>query len=430
MANILGYQASAIGNHEFDLGEKPLQKLIKAKKNYSGIQFPLLSSNLDFSKSVLSAQFSSDLKSAAEMANTITPSVLIEVGGQTIGVIGATTDSLHQISSPGNVSLMPMVSEIQKEVDRLETMGVNKIILLAHLQQLRLEIDLADELSGVDIIVAGGSDTLLAKESNRLRKGHQRKGDYPLTLIGKDKHPVLLVNTSREYFYLGRLVVDFDAEGHLTGYSEKSGVIATDEAMAEKYQAGQPPAGLQEVLDEIRARIVSLDGQIVGSTNTFLNGEREGVRTEETNLGKFLADTLWAEAKDVSASLGDAEVKVVVTQVNGGGIRASIGDIEPGPLGRRVPPLPNALVGKKMGDISILDIKNAFRFNNKLVMAKVTGAEFLEWVEFGVANYATGVTAGRFPQIAGFQFSFDPNKPSGQRVRSLLIQTSEDQLYW
>ncbi len=421
LANILGYQASSLGNHEFDLGEKPLQKLIKAKKNYPGVQFPLLSSNLDFSKSILSEQYSSELKLANQMGNKITPSVLIEVGGETIGVVGATTESLHSISSPGNVIINPIAAQIQKEVDRIEALGVNKIILLAHLQQLRLEIALAEKLRGVDIIVAGGSDTLLAKATDRLRKGHERKGDYPILLSDEEKKPVLLVNTSREYFYIGRLIVDFDANGVLTGFSKKSGIIATDEDMEPEYQAGIMPDGLQNVLNEIRDRIILLDGEIVGSTDTFLNGERERVRTEETNLGNLLADVLWEEANNISTTMNDIGAEDIVVHLNGGGIRASIGDIEPGPLGRRVPPLANPLVNKKMGEISILDVKNAFRFNNEMVMAKVTGAEFIDWVEFGVANYEIGVTAGRFPQVAGVQFSFDPKRPGGERVKTLVI---------
>ena len=91
----------------------------------------------------------------------------------------------------------------------------------------------------------------------------------------------------------------------------------------------------------------------------------------------------------------------MVSLVNGGGIRASIGDIEPGPLGKRVPPIANPMVKKSAGDISILDVQNAFRFNNELKAAVVTGTELVDWVEHGVATYALGVAAGRFPQVRG-----------------------------
>ena len=425
LANIIGYQASTIGNHEFDLGEKSFQRLIKPKKKYMGTQFPLLSANLNFEESVLYKHYTSDLQNAAHLSNKIAPSTLLEVAGEKIGLIGATTESLAEISSPGQVSIQPVAQAVQGQIDRLTALGINKIIVLAHLQQLHLEIALAKKLTGVDVIIGGGSDTLLATPTDRLRKGHSRKGDYPIQLSTADGAPVLLVNTSREYYYLGRLIVDFDSQGVLTGFSKESGVIASDEQMDAKYHAGSMPDQLPVVLKEIKERIILLDGNIVGTTQTFLNGEREKVRTEETNLGNLLADVYLNEALKNKTSVDTENLSGIVAMVNGGGVRASIGDIEPGPLGRRVPPLENTLVNKKDGDISQLDIQNAFRFDNEIVVAKLSVQEFIAWVEYGVANYQIGVTAGRFPQVSGFKFSFDPQRPSGERIKSLVIETTD-----
>ena len=385
------------------------------------MRFPLLSSNLDFSQSVLGALWVENGLTAERPPHRIFPSLILKVGGESVGVVGVTTEDLPQITSISEVGIKDVLENAQQQIDRLIAHGVNKIIVLAHLQQLNREMALAQNLKGADIIIAGGSDSLLAKATDRLRAGHVRKGNYPLLFPGKDGAPVLVVNTSREYTYLGRLVVSFDGKGILTEVGEESGVIATDALMAERYRKQPVPVEVNQVLERIRKRLMALDGQILGRTKHYLNGERHAVRTEETNLGNWTADAYREAGEKLGAAQGLPEFEGVVSLVNGGGIRASIGDIEPGPDGHRVPPLANPMVNKKDGDISLLDIQNAFRFNNEIKAALISGAELVNWVEHGVAMYAEGVTAGRFPQVSGFRFSFDPSRPGGRRVKSLVV---------
>ena len=421
LANLVGYQASVLGNHEFDLGEKALSRLIKSKKEYPGVTFPLLSCNLDFSESILANFWEPNGLDKERPPHKIFPSIILEAGGESIGVVGVTTEELADISAISQVKILPALEKTQAEIDRLQAKGINKIVVLAHLQQLRLELQLASHLQGADIILAGGSDSLLATATDRLRPGHTRKGDYPLRVNGKDGAPVLVVNTSREYTYLGRLLVTFDEDGVLTGLSEKTGVIATDAHMSSEYLSTPVPESIKAELAQIRDRIIELDGEVVGATNFYLNGERQTIRTEETNLGNIAADVYQEIGRQLKNEKDLGEIEGVVSLVNGGGIRASIGDIEPGPFGKRVPPLANPLVKKGEGEISLLDVQNAFRFNNEIKAAMVTGEELVAWVEHGVASYALGVAAGRFPQIAGFQFAFDPQKDSGQRVKTLIL---------
>ena len=426
LANLVGYQASVLGNHEFDLGEKALLKLIKSKKEYPGVTFPLLSCNLDFSNSVLSELWEPDGLGDERPPHTIFPSIILKAGGESIGVVGVTTEELADISAISQVKVSPALANTQAEINRLQAKGVNKIVVLAHLQQLRLELELASQLQGADIILAGGSDSLLSTSADRLRPGHTRKGDYPLRVNGKDGAPVLVVNTSREYTYLGRLLVSFDEAGILTEVSDESGVIATDAQMPAEFLNTPVPNDIQEALAKIKSRIIELDGEVVGATNFYLNGERQTIRTEETNLGNIAADVYQDIGKQLKTEKAFGDVEGVVSLVNGGGIRASIGDIEPGPFGKRVPPLANPLVKKGDGEISLLDVQNAFRFNNEIKAAMVTGEELVAWVEHGVASYTLGVAAGRFPQISGFQFAFDPQKESGRRVKTLIL-TGKDQ---
>ena len=360
---------------------------------------------------------------AGPSAHKIFPSIILQAGGESIGVVGVTTEELADISAISGVSILSALEHTQAEIDRLKEKGINKIVVLAHLQQLRLSV--ISQLQGADITLAGGSDSLLAKATDRL-VGDTRKGDYPIRVNGKDGAPVLVVNTSREYTYLWRLLVSFDEDGVLTGVSEKTGIIATDANMPAEYSSTPVPDNIQAELAKIKSRIIELDGEVVGTTNFYLNGERQTIRTEETNLGNVAADVYQAIGHRLQNDKALSDIEGVVSLVNGGGIRASIGDIEPGPLGKRVPPLANPLVKKGPGDISLLDVQNAFRFNNEIKAALVTGAELVAWVEHGVAAYALGVAAGRFPQIAGFQFAFDPQKESGNRVKTLILTGKEE----
>ena len=102
---------------------------------------------------------------------------------------------------------------------------------MAHLQLIAIEQELAPLLEDVDIIVAGGSNTLLSDETDRLWPGDVSAGRYPLQLRPASGAPVLLVNTGAHYKYLGRLVVEFDGEGVVipaTVEPHRSGAYATN----------------------------------------------------------------------------------------------------------------------------------------------------------------------------------------------------------
>lgn len=434
--NALGTQASVFGNHEFDLGTAVVADLIAAdeESGYPGTVFPYLSANLDFSESNLAEFVVDDNQEASTIPNSIARSTVITEGGETFGVVGVTTPLLPDISSPGDVRVLPedpddlaaLAAFVQPVVDELSAQGIDKIILLAHLQQLEFELELAGLLEGVDIIVAGGSDTLLAAEDDRLREGDARAGEYPLLRTSASGEPVAVVNTDREYRYVGRLVAGFDAQGVLSEIGSESGAYATDDEGVAATGGVPPTPEVVAAIDEVSAVITELDGEIFGRTEVYLNGLREAVRTEETNLGNLTADANLAAAREVDPT-------VAVSLKNGGGIRASIGAVAPGPEGTRVPPPANPLTGKEEGEVSTLDIQNALRFDNSLTILTLTAAQLKEVLEHGVAATAPGATPGQFPQVGGLAFSFDPAAQAsaydasgvriseGQRVRSAAL---------
>jgi glycerophosphoryl diester phosphodiesterase len=436
--NQLGIQAAAFGNHEFDLGTREVQGLISPDGAYRGTQFPYLSSNLDFSTdSNLSGLVTANGQEASTIPNKIAESTVITVNGEQIGVVGATTPLLRSISSPGGVGVVPsdpndfaaLAAEIQKTVDELTATGINKVVLLTHFQQLNIEQSVAPLLKDVDIVVGGGSNTLLSDSMDRLRAGDTSGGVYPILTTSATGEPIAIVNTDGNYSYVGRLVAEFDENGIIVPASidpNISGAYATDDAGVAAV-GGTPDPEIVAITDTLGDVINVQDGNIFGKTNVFLRGDRTFVRTEETNLGNLTADANLAAAKAVDSS-------TVISIKNGGGIRSNIGVItaadgstDPNDFDL-LPPAANPEAGKEEGDISQLDISNSLRFNNGLTLLTLTAEQLLQTIEHGVAATATGQTPGQFPQISGLSFSYDPDLPAGDRILSLAVTDEQGQV--
>lgn len=466
MLNIIGVEASAIGNHEFDTGTNPLAAIIRQTErtvegtttpSFPGAQFPYLSANLDFSGDPnLSSLYTSEIRNAedyasfppdAGIAKKIAPAAILNENGERIGIVGATTQLVESISSTGGVEVIggdandmqELAAILQPTIDALLEQGINKIILVSHLQQLGLEQELATLLRGVDVIIAGGSHSLLADSEDvtrSLQPGDAADGQYPIATAGLDGKTTLIVNTDGEYSYVGRLVVEFDANGDVVPGSvdpSVSGAFATtNEGVQDLYAnpididndgdldsdpfvSGSRGDLVNDIAQAAGAVIDQQDANIFSKTSVYLEGRRGEVRTEETNLGNLSADANLWYAQQV-------EDAVLVSLKNGGGIRDSIGRVEAtGGDSLELPPAGNPEVGKEQGEISQLDIANALRFNNALSLITVTPEQLLQVLEHAVSAAAPGATPGQFAQVGGISFSFDPDRPSGSRIQSAAL---------
>jgi 2',3'-cyclic-nucleotide 2'-phosphodiesterase (5'-nucleotidase family)/sugar lactone lactonase YvrE len=449
--NALGVDASTVGNHEFDLGTRVFRDAITSGSGWVGAQFPYLSANLDYSgSSDLSSRYTETvgtggLEEASSLKGRLVPSAVVTKGGEKIGLVGATTQILEQITSTGGVEVKGfagdgsetndmalLASQLQPVIDDLTTQGVNKIVLMAHLQQIQYEQQLAPLLRGVDIILAGGSNTRLGDDNDvpAVFNGHSANfaGPYPIVTNGADGGTTLIVNTDNEYTYLGRLVVDFNDQGEIAldsldtlingAYAANAATVATAWNVAEAdlattaFAAGTKGANVALLTGAVQDVIETKDGQIWGHTTVYLEGERAFVRNQETNLGNLSADANLAYARSVDPS-------VVVSLKNGGGIRAQIGSADV-ISGEKLPPVANPAAGKPQGGVSTLDIENALRFNNGLSLVTLTAAQFRQVVEHSLVG--AGTSQGRFPQIGGFALSYDLSQPEGSRVVSMAIE--------
>ena len=455
--NIIGFNASALGNHEFDLGTSDLNGQIGvdirssgADKRWIGAQFPYVSCNLNFSNDVnLSYLYTNQILrdtafrtspniTANSQKRGLAPSVIIERGGQKIGIVGATTQVLAKISSPGLTSVIgPQVDDmpalaaiIQPVVDSLIAReGVNKIILLAHLQQLANEKALAPLLRNVDILISGGNHAFTADGNDRLTVGHVATEKYPIMATSLNNQPMVILNTTSEWKYVGRFVCNFDNAGVLltnTLDSVINGVYVSDSAMVtslwgnynDAFATGTKGANVRTICNAINSVIIAKDGNKFGKSNVFLEGRRNFVRTEETNFGNLTSDAnLWY------ARQYDNQVRISIK--NGGGIRSAIGFVNA--VGANTileNTQANPTAGKLRGDISQLDIENSLRFNNGLVIASTNAAGLKRLLEHGIAATMPNATPGQFPQVGGVQFSYDTTRAIGNKILSLVVTDS------
>jgi 5'-nucleotidase len=366
--NALGYDAMAVGNHEFDDGNDNLVKFVDM------LTFPLVTANVTF---------------GADLAEKIQPYTIVEEGGQQIGLIGLTPPDTDILSSPGaDVSFSSdVVAAVQGAVEALTTAGVNKIVLLSHLG-FPADQEIAPQLSGVDIIVGGHSHTLLTN----LYKGDSAAAPattYPVAINDKDGSRVYIVHAGSSLRYMGRLNVVFDAAGVVTSASG-------DVIFLSRYIT--PDAGMIAILDELRAPISELLQQPVGDTSVFLVGDRNVCRAMECNLGNLITDAMRAYSG----------AQIAIT--NGGGIRANV------PVGTDTPadlalPSPYTLT---MGDVLTV-----LPFGNLVSTFELTGTDVIAALENGVSQVEDG--AGRFPQVSGIRFTWDGSKDAGSRVVSVEV---------
>lgn len=432
--NALGVQAVAVGNHEFDAGPDQFAALIPPNQDgtYVGSRFPYLSSNIDFSSvDNLANLVVPNGQPAASIPNSLAASATIEVDGETIGLVGATTPNVDNIASTGSLEITPedpsnipeLAAIIQAEVDALTATDINKIIVLTHMQQLSIEQQLATLLRDVDIIIGGGSNTILADGTDRLRAGDTAGGTYPLAFNSAAGEPTYVVNTDGNYRYLGRMVMEFDEDGLIIADSldtAVNGAYATDEQGVADLGNPAPIAQVVELTTAVSNVLVARESNQFGQTLVFLDGRRSEVRTEETNLGNLTADANLFVAQQFNPATS-------VSLKNGGGIRDDIGEITYPPGSNNpdeflfLPPPAIPQAGKEAGEISEFDISNSLRFNNGLAVLTVTAAGLQAIIEHAVSATADGATPGQFPQVGGIRFSFDPSLAPNARVRSLVV---------
>jgi 5'-nucleotidase len=353
----MGFDAMAVGNHEFDDGPEVLAAFIDA------VPFPLLSTNTNVASEPL-------------LANRVVPHVIVERGGERIGIVSALTPSTAEIASPGpNVSFGDEIAALQAAVDDLTAQGVRHIIALTHVGLPR-DLEIAASVRGVDAIVGGHSHSLLSNTAERA------EGPYPMMVANPDGVMVPVVTAYAYGKYLGELTLRFDGEGRVVEAAGEPTLIdasfAPDPAMAERVAALAGP-------------IEDLKRVVVGETLEPIDGARENCRARECSMGTLVATAMLERVRPLGAQIAIQ---------NGGGLRASI---EAGPVTKG-------------------DVLTVLPFQNTLATFDLTGADIIAALENGLSEVSEG--AGRFPQVAGMRFVWNPAAEAGSRVVRAEVETA------
>lgn len=350
MMNKLGYDGMTVGNHEFDDGPEVLRGFMDS------VEFPVLMSNADVS-------------AEPALADVLKKSIVIERGGEKIGLIGLTPEDTPDLASPGkNITFTNPVDAVQGEVDKLTAEGVNKIIVLSH-SGYAVDQKVAANTTGIDVIVGGHSNTYLSNVSDKAA------GPYP-TMV----NDVAIVQAYAYGKFLGELNVTFDDEGNVI--EAKGEPLIMDGNVAEDAETVARIAELAKPLDEIRTKVVA-------EASAAVEGDRSICRVQECEMGNLVADAMLDRVKDQGVSIAIA---------NSGGIRASL---EP-------------------GEVTMGEVLTILPFQNTLSTFEISGEGVVAALENGVSQVEE--VKGRFPQVAGLKFTWDPSvAPNEGRVQEVMV---------
>ncbi len=409
--NQIGFDAMALGNHEFDDGDANLANFV-AKAN-----FPILAANIDFSASP-------ELKDA-----DIKPYIVKDVAGEKVAIIGLdTTDTANRSSPSAGIIFSDEIETAKRVVADLEGQGINKIVLLTH-QGYRKDIDLAKKVAGVDVIVGGDSHTLLGDFRDI---GLDSAGAYPTRLTTPRNETVCVVQAWHYAYALGALQVDFDKDGVVTNCFGDATLLLGDTFSQRNAEGSNVPVSAEvkatitaQINSNPRLAIVTPDPEIAASLEIY----KEQVETRSLEvIGQATEDLLHARIPGTHASgvelangsyvapiVSEAFFQMLATNnykpdlvlQNAGGVRIDI----------------------PKGDITIETAYTLLPFANTLYVLDMTGAEIKQVIEDAVANFAdNGGSSGSFPYGARIHYTIDMNKPINQRVSDVKIQDEAGQL--
>lgn len=389
--NQVGYDAMAVGNHEFDFG---MEQAIKYKET---LNFPLLSANTYVNGARVFE------------ASTIVDKTPTVVGDEFV-VIGVTTPETATKTHPKNVegvTFADPITEVNKVIDEVEARALadnrvyNNYIILAH---LGVDTTTPVEWRGSTLAQALSENSKLAGKRVIVIDGHSHTVES--TTYGNN------VTYNQTGSYLNNI-------GKVTLKSNQllaeAGLISAADA-----KTVTPNAKIEALVAEIKAKYEAENAQVVIANNPVeLNGERSNVRVRETNLGNAVTDALYAYGQTGFSN------KTSLAVTNGGGLRATIAKDQPVTKGDIIAVLP---FGNIISQITVTGQQIADMFAKSLSATlqadKETGAPVLD--ENGLPLMEA---SGGFLHISGAQVFYDTTLPADQRVLLIGILNPETGLY-
>ena len=347
LMNEAGYDVVALGNHEFDYGYAVL------KKNMEAADFKVVCADVY----------------QEETGETIfDPTALIETkGGLKLGFFGMETPETASKVNPPMIkgisfaSFDDLYASAQIAVESLKKQEADLIIGLTHLgvddesaENGYRSLDLYDKVPDIDFLIDAHSHTVMTG--------------------GENGEPIQSTGTGLKY--IGVVVIDNETKTVADNFLMETAGLEKDEKTA---------AAVKAVIDAVDAEY----GEVFAESQVVLNGVRDPNRSEETNMGEFITESMvWSVSS--TGGLDQYEGIPVLGINNGGGIRASI---EKGPVTKR-------------------DVQNVLPFGNTIAVVLVNGKELLEVLEASTAF--TPESMGAFPQTCGMEWTVDTTVPYDQ----------------
>ncbi|WP_432344939.1 5'-nucleotidase C-terminal domain-containing protein [Shinella yambaruensis] len=356
--NLMKFDAMTVGNHEFDDSEDGLATFLDK------VAFPVVTANVVASAS-------------SKIGDRIKPFIVLDQGGQKIGIVGAVANDTAELSSPGpNVLIGDDVADITAAIGELKKEGVNKIIALTHVGYPR-DLAAIAKIPDVDVVVGGHTNTFLSNTSDKA------EGPYPTLVDNPGGYKVPVVQAAAYSKYLGNLKVVFDDAGVV---KESSGEpVLIDSSI-------KPDEAVLARIKELGGPIEELKNKIVAESAAPIDGSREVCRAAECAMGNLVADAILDRTKSQG---------MTIAITNGGGLRASIDG----------------------GPVSMGEVLSVLPFQNTVATFQLKGSDLVAALENGLGQIEEG--AGRFPQVSGMKYSFDKSKPAGSRVVSVEVKEGD-----
>ena len=387
--NEIGYDAMAVGNHEFDFG------LDEAKKYKEILNFPLLSSNTYINGARLFE------------ASTIVDKDKNVVGDEFV-VIGVTTPETATKTHPKNVqgvTFTDPISEVNKVIDEIEARATaegktyKNYVVLAHL--------------GVDTTTpVEWRGSTLAEE---LSKNPKLKGKR-VTVIDGHSHTVQSttygenVTYNQTGSYLNNIGKITYQANQLLGNPQQISAASTKNVV--------PNAKVAAMVQKIKEQYDAENAKIVRDNSPVeLNGQRENVRVRETNLGNVVADALYEYGQTGFSH------KTNLAVTNGGGLRETIAKDKPITKGSVIAVLP---FGNTISQIKVTGQNIADMFTKSLgsILQEKDGKTVLD--ENGQPLLEP---SGGFLQVSGAKVYYDTTLPAEKRVLYIEIKNPETGQY-
>ena len=348
--NAAGVDVAVYGNHDFDFGVENLEKLAEQCK------FPWLMSN------VVDKSTKQHLASGHE-------TVTVDLAGHKIGFIGvAESEWLETLATLDveDVEFEDYCVCVRRLAEDLREQGYDLIVVLSHMRVPNDE-RLAVECGDVIDLVLGGHD-------------HH----YAVKTYGD--HNIHVCKSGTDFRQMTVLRLEFPASGERPTVAQwRCENITSDVA---------EDASLKEELVQYVELVSAKMSAVVGFTSVPLDCRFKTVRTQETNIGNFVADMMRRGT--------GADVAIL----NSGTLRT------------------DAIIDA--GILRMKDLVNLLPMMDALAVLRLTGAQLLDALENGVSLYPR--LEGRFPQVSGVRFAFDAKLESGGRVVRESVMVNDEPL--